>query len=107
MAQAIGSKTLTHTGKHYYGNMAQFLNMNLPAKNGRLFAGEANPTAVEYWPGMLPQTDDIVERTVALSVGVTDPGLGTDFGINILTEEQDILEKALEFERLTAHVLAG
>ena len=106
VAQAIGSKTLTHTGKHYYGNMAQFLNMNLPAKNGRPFATEANPTGVEYSPGMLPQTDDIVDRTVALSIGVTDPGLGTDFGINILTEEQEILERAAEFKRLTARIMS-
>ena len=57
-----------------------------------------------YSVGMLPQTDDILDRTVCLSVGVTDPGLGTEFGINILTEEREIIEKADEFGRLTAHI---
>ena len=105
VAEAIGSKTLTLTGKHYYANMVQLLNKNMPAKEGCPFACNAHPTDMAYSVGMLPQTDDIVDRTVVLSVGVTDPGLGTDFGINILTEEQDIFRKADEFRRLTDHIL--
>ena len=107
VAEAIGSRTLNQTGKHYYGNMVQLLNKNLPARESCPFNCDAHPTDVSYSVGMLPQTDDIVGRTVVLSVGVTDPGLGTDFGINILTADQDIVTKADEFARLTADILVG
>jgi len=48
---------------------------------------------------MLPKTDDILARSVNLSVGVVDPGLGADFGINILTPIDEIDRKAAEFVR--------
>ena len=105
VAEAIGSKTLAHSGKHYYRNMTNLLNKNMPTANGHPFACQAHPTGVTYSVDMLPKTDDILDRTVCLSVGVTDPGLGTDFGINILTEEREISAKADEFERLTARIL--
>ena len=38
---------------------------------------------------------------------MTDTGLGTDFGINILMDEREILEKAAEFRRLTEHLFPG
>ena len=107
VAEAIGSKTLAHSGKHYYRNMLNLLNKNMPTTKGCPFACEAHPTDVTYSADMLPQTDDILDRTVCLSVGVTDPGLGTDFGINILTEEREIIGKADEFVRLNAHILSN
>ena len=106
VAKALGSKTLVHSGKHYYKNMAHLLGRNMPTKHACPFACEAHPTEVSYRPGMLPQTDDLLARTILLSVGVTDPGLGTDFGINILTEEQAIARKADEFTQLTSRLLS-
>lgn len=107
VANAIGSKTLAHSGKHYYRNMANLLNKNMPTTKGCPFNCEAHPTDVTYSTGMLPQTDDILDRTICLSVGVTDPGLGTDFGINILSDEREIIAKADEFGQLIAHITSN
>jgi hypothetical protein len=46
---------------------------------------------------MLPQTDDILSRSLNLSVGVVDGGIGSDFGITILSDENEIDGKAEEF----------
>ena len=105
VAEAIGSITLAHSGKHHYRNMVHLLAKNMPTQNSCPFDCPAYPTEVDYWPGMLPQTDDVLDRTVCMSVGVTDTGLGTGFGINILMAEKDIIKKADEFRRLTAHIL--
>jgi dTDP-4-amino-4,6-dideoxygalactose transaminase len=105
VAKAIGSKTLASSGKHYYGNMVQLLNKNMPARHACPFGCEAYPTEVKYVRGMLPQTDDILRRAVSLSVGVSDSYLGTDFGIDVLTDEAAILRKAEEFRALAATVL--
>jgi hypothetical protein len=48
---------------------------------------------------MLPKTDDILARSINLSVGVVDPGLGADFGINVLSGDDEIDRKAEEFIR--------
>jgi hypothetical protein len=45
----------------------------------------------------LPQTDDLLERSINLSVGVVDPGLGADFGINILSDDREIERVAADF----------
>lgn len=102
IAKAIGSKTLLESGKHYYGNMIQLLNKNMPARNGCPFNCQSYPSSASYRSGMLPQTDDILGRTVCLSVGVRDSYLGTNFGIDILDDEQSIVQKASEFKHLTA-----
>ena len=107
VAKAIGSKTLDRSGMHYYKNMTQILGRNMPTDHTCPYSCAEHPGDVAFREGMLPKTDDILERTVLLSVGVTDPGLGTDFGINILMDEREILEKAAEFRRLTEHLFPG
>jgi 8-amino-3,8-dideoxy-alpha-D-manno-octulosonate transaminase len=32
---------------------------------------------------MLPQTDDLLSRSVNISIGVSDPGLGSAFGVTM------------------------
>jgi len=48
---------------------------------------------------MLPQTDDILSRSINLSVGVINPGLGSGFGISILSSDEEIQRKAEEIIR--------
>jgi 2-keto-3-deoxy-L-rhamnonate aldolase RhmA len=52
-----------------------------------------------YHSHMLPQTDDILARSIGLSVGVVDPGLGAGFGINILASDDEIARAAEKFIR--------
>jgi 8-amino-3,8-dideoxy-alpha-D-manno-octulosonate transaminase len=88
VAEALRSKTVTHSGWHVYNNMEQLLAYS--DASGRQ----------PYRKNMLPQTDDILQRSINLSVGVVDPGLGADFGINALSDEDEIDRKAEEFIRV-------
>ena len=45
---------------------------------------------VKYSKGMLPQTDKLLERAINISVGVSDVGLGSAFGIKINSSKEEI-----------------
>jgi dTDP-4-amino-4,6-dideoxygalactose transaminase len=92
VAAALGSKTLDRSGWHVYNNMEQVLGHRGPG-------GERL-----YHKHMLPQTDAILSRSINLSTGVVDPGLGADFGINVLSSDAEIDRKAEEFVRLVKPV---
>jgi 8-amino-3,8-dideoxy-alpha-D-manno-octulosonate transaminase len=93
VAQALGSKTIVRSGWHVYGNMEQILAHR--DENGELL----------YHPHMLPKTDDILARSINLSVGVVDPGLGADFGINALSTLDEIDQAAEKFIRTVKPIL--
>lgn len=38
---------------------------------------------VKYWRGMLPQTDALLARAINISIGVSDAGLGSAFGVAV------------------------
>jgi dTDP-4-amino-4,6-dideoxygalactose transaminase len=77
-AAALGTKTMEKSGWHVYNNMEQILSWKDPSG------------AAPMRRGMLPRTDDILSRSVNLSVGVVDAGIGADFGITILSEPDEI-----------------
>ena len=39
---------------------------------------------------MLPQTDNLLERAINISVGVSDAGLGSAFGVRINSSKEEI-----------------
>lgn len=49
--------------------------------------------------GAFPRTDDILSRSINLSVGVVDAGLGAGFGICIDSTDDEIQHAADEFQR--------
>lgn len=93
VAETLGSKTVDQSGWHVYNNMEQILAYNDP---------DGKPL---YHQHMLPKTDDILSRSINLSVGVVDPGLGADFGINVLSMDDQIDRKAEEFVRLVKPII--
>jgi hypothetical protein len=48
---------------------------------------------------MLPRTDDILSRSIAVSVGVADAGLGAGLSINVLSGDEEIAGVADSFIR--------
>ncbi|GAG42462.1 unnamed protein product, partial [marine sediment metagenome] len=50
-----------------------------------------------YGKGILPRTDDVLARAINLSVGVVDAGLGSAFGININSSNEEIAAAASRF----------
>lgn len=93
VAKKLQSKTMEHSGWHVYNNMEHILSHRLP---------DGSPVASK---NSLPITDDILARSINLSVGVVDPGIGADFGINILSSVEEIDRKAREFITAVESVL--
>ncbi len=89
-AESLGTLTIAHSGWHVYNNMEQLLEKKMPAEFGCPFDCREYGRNIEYKKNMLPSTDNILNRSVNISVGVVDKGLGSSFGINILSDDDDI-----------------
>jgi dTDP-4-amino-4,6-dideoxygalactose transaminase len=90
VSRRLDSKTLIHSGWHVYSNMEQIAKHKTPVE-------EWSQPSRYVSRGDLSQTDDILSRSMNISVGVVDGGLGSAFGINILSDEKDIERVATEF----------
>jgi dTDP-4-amino-4,6-dideoxygalactose transaminase len=86
----IGSKTLASSGWHVYNNMEQILNKQTTTSFNCPYVCPQYGREVSYRPHMLPQTDAILDRAVNISVGVVDKGLGSAYGINIHSTDEEI-----------------
>ncbi len=73
----LGTKSVAESGWHVYSNMEHFI------EKMRLLG---QPAA----KGTLPRTDDLLERSMNVSVGVVDAGLGAGFGIHIDSTDAEI-----------------
>lgn len=87
---AINAKPLSNSGWHCYNNMEQILNQVTATNAGCPYHCEKYPSSITYHKHMLPQTDDILERAINISVGVVDAGIGANYGINILSADDEI-----------------
>lgn len=90
LCEKIGCKPLAHSGWHVYNNMEQILNKVTASKAGCPYECEKNGDEVKYYKHMLPKTDDILDRAVNISIGVVDKGLGSGYGININSGDDEI-----------------
>jgi hypothetical protein len=90
VSERLGTRTLLDSGRHYYGAMAPLLHKRMPKTEGCPFDCTRYPTSQRYEPHMLPHTDDLLARAVALSIGVVDSYLGSACGIDILTADEQI-----------------
>ena len=86
VAQELGTTTVDHSGWHVYANMEHI---------ARYLKEVSQP----YGKGAYPRTDDILARSINLSVGVVDAGLGSAFGININSSEEQINQAAVRFRQ--------
>jgi dTDP-4-amino-4,6-dideoxygalactose transaminase len=84
MAQELGTRVVADSGWHVYSNMEQILEKRTPVAEGcpfhcPLYTGPEP----KYWKGMLPQTDALLARAINIGIGVSDPGLGSAFGVTM------------------------
>jgi dTDP-4-amino-4,6-dideoxygalactose transaminase len=84
IARALGSKTLDQSGWHVYSNMEHVLN-------------HLKEIGQPHTKGSYPKTDDILSRSMNISIGVVDGGLGAGWGININSTEAEIEAVATQF----------
>ncbi len=83
--EKLGTAPIARSGWHVYNNMEQILD-----KKTWTDAHPFHQCDRTYEKHMLPQTDDILDRAVNISIGVVDKGLGAGCGININSSEDEI-----------------
>ena len=105
LGEKIGSKTIAHSGWHVYNNMEQILDRGTVTKFNCPYACAQYGKPVEYHKHMLPQTDAILDRAMNISVGVVDGGLGSAFGININSTNDEIDAVAANLRKILKEVL--
>jgi 8-amino-3,8-dideoxy-alpha-D-manno-octulosonate transaminase len=89
IADRLETRTLDRSGWHVYSNMEHVLSY-------------FRERGIEIGKGSFPHTDDILERTIILSIGVVDPGVGSGFGININSSAEEIEQTAERVHRAFA-----
>ena len=94
LATKLGSSTVAKSGWHVYNNMEHLLNKLTVTEEGCPFTCPYYDSDVKYEKGMLPKTDDLLSRAINISVGVSDAGLGSGFGIHINSTPEEINDKA-------------
>ncbi len=91
LAEKIGCTTVAKSGWHVYNNMEHFLEKMTVTSDGCPFTcPHYKGETPRYYKGMLPQTDDLLERAINISVGVSDSGLGSPYGIIITSTLEEI-----------------
>ena len=110
VAGELGTKVVADSGWHVYSNMEQILDKRMPTAEGwpdthPLYV-QAGGKPVRYWKGMLPQTDDLLSRAINISIGVSDAGLGSAFGVT-MSDGSDVVDARAEaFRRVAGKYLA-
>lgn len=84
VSKALGSKTIDESGWHVYANMEHVL-------------AHLKTVGQPHTKGSYPRTDDILSRSMNISIGVVDGGLGAGWGININSTDEEIEAKARQF----------
>jgi hypothetical protein len=92
-AEVLGCRLLSNTGFHVYSNMQELIAGKVP-----------DELCATFSKGRLPRTDDLLSRSVILTIGIGDNLLGASFGINPRSTDDEIKETAAEFHRRMASV---
>ncbi|MFX1392327.1 MAG: DegT/DnrJ/EryC1/StrS family aminotransferase [Promethearchaeota archaeon] len=84
MGEKLGCGVVADSGWHVYNNMEHFLGKMTVSEEGCPFNCPfyKGPEPV-YSKGMLPQTDNILKRSINISIGVSDKGLGSNYGLSV------------------------
>jgi len=106
VAKELGTRVVADSGWHVYSNMEQILEKRTPIAEGcpfrcPLYTGPEP----KYWRGMLPQTDALVARAINISIGVSDPGLGSAFGVTMRDGFDAVDARAAQFRQVAQKYL--
>jgi dTDP-4-amino-4,6-dideoxygalactose transaminase len=94
VARQLGTVTVSKSGWHVYSNMEHLLNKRTPTEEGCPFNCPFYKGNVEYYKGMLPKTDRLLERAINLTVGVVCEAQGASVGVNLSSTEKDVEDAA-------------
>lgn len=102
----LGSNTLGTSGWHVYTEMEHVLTGRTATGRGCPFDCSCTDSSTpNYRAGMLPATDQLLERSMSFSIGVLDPNLAP-FGLRMRDGEDVARAKAEQFRAVANRVLA-
>lgn len=106
IAGELGTTVVQKSGWHVYSNMEHILNKRTITKEGCPFTCPYyKGPEPDYYKGMLPNTDDLLSRSINIGIGISDPGLGTAFGITITDNASEIDKKIEQFRSVAEKYL--
>jgi dTDP-4-amino-4,6-dideoxygalactose transaminase len=89
VAKDVGSITLGASGWHVYSRMDHVLQRRTVTGKGCPFdCGHTDHATGEYYPGMLPRTDALLDRSITIGIGVRDSNLAP-FGLRMSSTADD------------------
>ena len=109
IAQDLGTKVVARAGWHVYNNMEQLMKLRTatavpcPFSCFPIYAHENRE--IRYWQGMLPKTDALLERSLNISIGVSDPGLSSGFGVTLHDDPESVERHASRFREVAGKYL--
>ncbi|HSO27962.1 MAG TPA: DegT/DnrJ/EryC1/StrS family aminotransferase, partial [Anaerolineales bacterium] len=109
VAADLGSKVIADSGWHVYNNMEHLLKQATVTKDGCPFACPHYVDAggrQTYYKGMLPKTDDLLRRAINISIGVSDAGLGSAFGVKVFDGPAEVEASAAKFRQAALRYLS-
>ena len=102
IAKELNTKVLADSGWHVYSNMEQILEKRTITPEGCPYTCPYyKGPEPKYWKGMLPKTDALLARAINLGIGVSDPGLGSAFGVT-MRDGPDVVDARAEQFRAAA-----
>jgi dTDP-4-amino-4,6-dideoxygalactose transaminase len=110
IAQELGTKVLAEAGWHVYSNMEHILEQRTvtPAKCPFTCSPYTSKGGeMHYSKGMLPRTDALLARSLNISIGVSDPGLSSAFGLTMKDGLDVAEERAQRFREVARRHLKG
>lgn len=107
VAERLNVRTLVDSPKHYYGGLPALRAVAAGERSRSVpfRAPGAWPEPDVFRPGHLPHTDDVLARSVAISVGLSDSYLGAGFGITAQSDRVRIEAVAERFRTAVNEVL--
>lgn len=107
VAADLGAITLEGSGWHVYTGMEHLLERRTVTGKGCPFdcrCFDERPSS--YPPGMLPRTDALLERSMSIGIGVSDPNLAP-FGLRMRDGPEVARERAARFREVASTYLSG
>lgn len=91
VAAELGAKVVAESGWHVYNHMEHLLSKRTAVPRGCPFDCHCTHDSVpRYEVGMLPATDRILACAVNVAVGVSDPNLGSAYGVNVRSDSDEV-----------------
>jgi dTDP-4-amino-4,6-dideoxygalactose transaminase len=108
IATELGTKVIADSGWHVYNNMEHLLNQSTVTSEKCPYSCPyytAKGGQVKYSRGMLPQTDQLLARSMNISIGVSDPGLGSAFGVTVHDGLNEVETSVAKFRAVASKYL--